>query len=144
MLCDTATTVFSHQLLQQMFSNYTPHHDALSTNSFCVPISHFSIQHCKQNPTVFQDVHFIEFHHNVKPWVMSLSLEQAINKEKWIIMLTTVLDIRICHIMVRTLLLLASWEVNSISPSPKIPCIYHPDNMWYLVQIMKFLIMQFL
>jgi hypothetical protein len=52
-------------------------------------------------------VHFqpFEFHHNMKPWVMSLSLEQALNGEKWKIMLTIVLDIRTCHIMVSTLLL---------------------------------------
>jgi hypothetical protein len=117
-----------------MFSNNTPHHDAMSTHSFCVLTAHFPIQHCKQNPTVFQDVRFqpSECHHNVKAWMMSLLLEHPLNGEKWKIMLTTVLDIRTCHIMVR--ILLTSWEVNGISPSQKIPCIAWNQKVQYSSQ----------
>jgi len=118
-----------------MFSKYMSHHDAMSTHSFCVPTAHFPIQHWKQNPTVFQDVRFrpFECRHNVKAWTMSLLLEHPLNGEKWKIKLTTVLDIRTCHIMVRTILL-TSWEVNSISPSPKIPCIAWNQKVQYSSQ----------
>jgi len=132
MLCDTATTISSQQLLQQMFSNYTPHHDATSTHSFCVLTAHFPIQLCKQNPTAFQDVRFqpFECHHNKGfhgKFVIGTSTEWR-EVENYADNCSG--HKNMSHHGENT----TSWEVNSISPSPKIPSIAWNQKVQYSSQ----------